>query len=378
MSENSASLHADRQQTEGIGFPSDKKHFFITGFPRSGTTLTQQLLNAAEDVSCYNQPLPYAYYKAKNDFLDKRKVSQAYPLDDLFLQAAYRPKDFTDFLRDYRFTYHQLLSLKAAQESYSGALDDIRIPPDTCGRMSEVYNQLFSHLHTKACGTKEVFCEEYIDYYLRQGIKCIMLIRDPADLIGSVIKGRQLGGKRPLIYYIRQWRKSVAFALQYQGHPDLLCLRYEDLATHPETTWQKLATFIGINETYEEVEKKLFARWKGNSNFNTYHTITEDAIGTSAASLSATAGEYIKLLCQPELNVLYNQQAHLAPDQIASLSDDITPTHSMAAKLPQHDKNTLIQEQIRQEMLMNGRPTIEDQQKWFIFESVYDKLRARV
>ena len=63
-------------------------------------------------------------------------------------------------------------------------------------------------MKTPMIGSKEIFCEEYIPYFLSNGVKVILLIRDPRDIITSLNfgKGADFTGEiRPTLFNIRNW-----------------------------------------------------------------------------------------------------------------------------------------------------------------------------
>ena len=100
------------------------------------------------------------------------------------------------------------------------------------------YNQLITSekKNKKVFGSKEVIFEEFLQYLLRQGVKCILVLRDPRDVLASSYfgKGQEFSGSpRPFFWMVRNWRKSVAFALELAGNENLLVLRYEDLVQNP-------------------------------------------------------------------------------------------------------------------------------------------------
>lgn len=89
----------------------------------------------------------------------------------------------------------------------------------TPGTFYQVYKQLLSTLanyfnehNLSYVGTKESFCEEFVPFFLGKQNKVIVIIRDPRAVVTSLNFGqatKYTGKARPVLYIIRQWRKSV-------------------------------------------------------------------------------------------------------------------------------------------------------------------------
>ena len=62
-------------------------------------------------------------------------------------------------------------------------------------------------------GSKEIAVEEYIPYFIEVGTKVVLVVRDPRAMIASLALGegeRYGGSPRPILFDVRNWRKSVA------------------------------------------------------------------------------------------------------------------------------------------------------------------------
>lgn len=86
---------------------SPTSYLFVTGMPRSGTTLLDKLLSAHPRAHVLSQPLPLLYVRVKQEYQHARGVrgnaaGTAYPLNDMFGDHYYPAQDFVEFLRRYR------------------------------------------------------------------------------------------------------------------------------------------------------------------------------------------------------------------------------------------------------------------------------------
>src|SRR5687767_15311816 len=93
---------------------------FVTGMPRSGTTLAEKLLSQHPAISLLSQPFPFLFLNAKRAFLTTiDRGGDPYPLGDLFAET-YAVGDFTRHLLDRQIDAHTVNAVFAAMAGYSG------------------------------------------------------------------------------------------------------------------------------------------------------------------------------------------------------------------------------------------------------------------
>jgi hypothetical protein len=117
----------------------------------------------------------------------------------------------------------------------AAALDALR-PGDFFDTVSQLYRSLGAKPGAAVFGGKETICEEFLPYLLDRGCACVLILRDPRDVLASLNHGRGTdfaGPLKPTLFNVRNWRKSVAFALHLTGHPRFAWMRYEDLVARP-------------------------------------------------------------------------------------------------------------------------------------------------
>ena len=88
----------------------------------------------------------------------------------------------------------------------------------------------------KYIGVKEPICEEYLPYFCLNKVKNILILRDPRDVLASANypKGeKHFGLKKPSLFILRTWRKSVEFMRLLADNENFHFLKYEDLVKHP-------------------------------------------------------------------------------------------------------------------------------------------------
>jgi hypothetical protein len=294
-------------------------HLFITGAYRSGTTLTEKILHNHRDICLASQPFPLLYIYAKKAFLEQQNLQRRYPLDHLFMETSYSARQWHDFLDTFHFSSDLLADMFWEMSTYSGlwTRETLRLQPDIKpGAFLDVFRQFQHQLprllgkeSVSVTGSKEILCEEYIPYLLANNVKVILVVRDPRDMITSLNfrkRDNMTGKLRPILYSLRVWRKSVAFALGYQDHPDLLWLRYEDLIAVPMDVLNKVTAFLGLSAFTpdffrEGIRDQNGKIWMGNSSFDDMKGISTDSVGKYRRVLDRETIAYIETVCLPEM-----------------------------------------------------------------------------
>src|SRR5690349_11578648 len=195
-------------------------NLFITGLSRSGTTLLEKLLNNHPDIAIASQPFPYLYRHLKKKFFDSIQYPQTYyVLNNLFKEDRYTARDLNNFLDHYSVSQNELREIFIQMKNFTGQwtiMNDAGVSNYDDQNLQGAFSHLLKHATAsdkKVRGAKEINCEEFVSYFINNGIKCIVILRDPRDVITSlnIGRGEQFGGQhRPTLFHIRNWRKSVA------------------------------------------------------------------------------------------------------------------------------------------------------------------------
>jgi hypothetical protein len=273
-------------------------YLFITGMSRSGTTLLDKILCNHKDLSVLSQPFPFVYLQAKKDFFKEiRHPEKTYFLNNLFLEDRYNLHELNRFLGGYKINKSKLNKIFNNMSGYSGQLTKIDDPDAIVGDVDsnafiDVIKDLLKRLKHKEnviyCGAKEILCEEFLDFFMRNSIKTILLVRDPRDMVVSTYFGkfhRYMGKSRPLLFHLRNWRKSVAFAAHLSGKSNFKLIRYEDLVRFSEKTLKEITQFLEIDPfSYHFFSVPLKDQngelWKGNSSFDKNKGINQNSCET--------------------------------------------------------------------------------------------------
>jgi hypothetical protein len=266
-------------------------HFFITGMGRSGTTLLEKLLESHPQMDMFYQPFVNEFVSAKKVFLKKIMDERYYVLNDSPLNSKYTSKEFNQFLEGENFNlnsrYVNFLSL------YTGKLDER-------SKKNNVQVQ----------GSKEILCEEFIEYFTKNNIKSCLVIRDPRDVIASANypKGEKyLGTKKPTLFLLRLWRKSVEFLDLHKNNENLYHIRYEDLVASPYQYLDYITSFLKLesfdNDYFSDgIKDKNGNLWSSNSSSESKVSfISEKSVGRYSVLLSLNEIAYIEAICHKEM-----------------------------------------------------------------------------
>lgn len=321
----------------------------VTGAARSGTTLLERLLSAHPSVEVFSQPLPLLYVEVKRAFLlsrsrdsDLAAIPDRYPLNDMFGCHYYPSVEFQSFLHTYGLEYELCRRVLVEMLSFSGqrtrAPDTRRVlqawrPAPLLSFVDRYLQTLGPSADLTFVGSKELYCEEYVPYLLDRGVKVLQIIRDPRDVLVSLNMGtatRYTGLPKPILFNIRQWRKSVAFALAHLHHPDFLAVRYEDLVHEPDRVLGRVAVFLGLPAFPGDTLRRPLRSagrgwWKSNSSHSPSLHVTARSVGVYRRLLAKQMENFVRGACAWELErlgYLPSLEEHDALRALESIPDE--------------------------------------------------------
>jgi hypothetical protein len=254
------------------------KKIFLTGMMRSGTTLLQKALNQHPEILLSYQNRTKHFHNEIKCFHEERNINKYH------LLSHYSPNI------DYTFQDCQTWLNK------NTSLDEL-LPENNC---------LYS-------GVKEVLAEEFLPFFIINKTKCINIIRDPRDVISSMSFGNGVehtGLERPVLFDIKNWRKSVLVSQILKDSEYLLTIRMEDLLEKPELTMEKIYNYLGVsNISFTNlIEKMNDLSWKGNSSFGEKKAFDLSAVGNYKVVLPTRVIKYIEATCNHEMTCMgYNK-----------------------------------------------------------------------
>jgi hypothetical protein len=305
---------------------------FVTGGLRSGTTLLANLLGVLQ------QPFPLLFVEAKRAFLREAGVPRDnYPIGHLFHDGDPGADALDQFLRRWRTSPEELARLFGAMKSYSGQktrftdeeLQQAFAAISTSDDFASVVAQLdrtLAHPPDGRVGSKEVFCEEFLPHLLGRGARCVVILRDPRDVLASLNhgRGREFGGElRPTLFNIRSWRKSVKFALELQSHPRFAWCRYEDLVADAAGVLGRIYDSLGLGELdRDRLERES---WSSNSSYGERAGISDESVGAWRNVLPSAAARLVEAATLPELQLLGYETSMSIETAVSELANSSEP-----------------------------------------------------
>ncbi len=301
-----------------------ERDLMIAGMFRSGTTLLSRLLSDHADALVVSDPFIYFFKHYRNQHLVQLGASGWHPDEPT--------PDY--FLGQRRRLLERLLAADLSEPVPASTrrelLEDIRAwkgvqHPQLCARLDEVAGETFADLYRSLielavdvysqhgaviAGTKVSWCEEFLPALARAfpAMRFILPVRDLRAVVASQNSQRGMGeGRRPLLFYVRHWRKSVAFAHHYaHGHPLLqervALVRYEDLVANPEPTLERLCGHVGLAPAALSIGA---GGWTHNSSFaRAGDGVFTDSTERWRAVLRPAEVDAIEALAGPELALM--------------------------------------------------------------------------
>jgi hypothetical protein len=224
----------------------------------------------------------------------------------------------------------------------------------------------------------------------------IVVIRDPRAVVASQLKfldtdPTQVGH---ILSIIRQWRKYVVLANEFQHHPPLAgrlkFVRYEDQVGNPAQFAQELCDFLGLAYRPAMIDFSRYQdqgsqrKWTGNSNFEAgLQRIDPGAAHRWRRSLAPGALAAVEFCCGPDMEAcgyapLYTFD-RLSGDASARafLQEDAARTCAWRTDTGDADVE-YGHETMRRNLLAGpGRPAEEEIRRAFLSPAHFELLRSR-
>jgi hypothetical protein len=349
---------------------------FLTGMQRSGTTLLGKLLGRHPDASILSQPFPLLFVEAKRDFLRGLGRSDIrYPLGHLFLEDGYRQEDFDQYLAELRIDGARLQRIFEEMQGFSGQytrVDPSAIPRLPPSGFAELLTSLYRALSpdVPVAGGKETICEEFLPYLLDHGCRCALILRDPRDVVASLNHGRgpEYGGRlKPTLFNVRNWRKSVAYALHLEGAPGFLWLRYEDLVANPAAALRRIGQAFGL----ADLEAGEIGGWTGNSSHGERVGVSAASVGAYRKVLDPGVARFIEAACLPEMRLL-GYPVSLDVEEAPGVLREFKEPYEITREGMESDITS--ENEVRRLELLGEDPDAATR-PWFLFERAHARLK---
>ncbi len=306
----------------------DIKLLFITGFPRSGTTLVEKIIGNQKGAYVAHQLFPTLFLNVKEEFLKLQGISRPYPF--LPNPSIEEQEDFFHYLTNAVFTVNQVNSWMMEGFDYvaMGEKQVLKELPLVEGSLIEVVSHMLQYLGSDSdtvFGFKDVMMDEFISYFEQEGMKTITVIRDPRAVIYSLINSNEMGAYRPTLFNLQVWKRGLRNAKQSNSY----IVKYEDLVQHFDTGIENLGIHIGLKVSADvfPLRKNNNEVWSSNSSFKESNSLSTKSLSAFTDKLSQETISYIETICFDEMNELNYSRSITERVSIRQLKEPFPVTH---------------------------------------------------
>ncbi|MBM7557454.1 sulfotransferase family protein [Halanaerobacter jeridensis] len=312
-----------------------KDYIFVSGMVRSGTTLISRAIDAHSQLAVPTDPYFAFFREFRNeiykDYIDCFDDDKA--LNDHFFDSNLEPKHkISNTALNHEIKNQDLQKIKEKIIDFAEPNSPLVIPyvrkieastyKELFSEMMKVVDKAYGDQDTNMLGFKQTWVEEFVTPLLNTfpKMKVVQIIRDPRAVMASRTKTTQLTHNYPLLFMIKHWRKSFAYALynSYHNSDNFKLVKYENLTSKPEETMKDICDFINIDYEEKMINPNFYRdgkgdSWTDNSAYSTTNKITAKFKDKWKEILPAAKLQYIEDLCHLEMMKLgYERQTSLS------------------------------------------------------------------
>ena len=367
---------------------------FVTGMARSGTTLTEKIIGGFNQVEAFSQPLPLLLVELKREYLHhlgKTTSPAVYPISDQQFGNSIDVDDFRRFIDSKNLDADYLQNVLTSMREYSGQWFKPEAPLQslsdwTGGRLIDfIQHYLLVHSKeepskSKIFAWKESMAEVYLPYFIDKGAKAVLIVRDPRDVLASMTTKRSTkftGVSRPILWALRNWRKSIAFKLRYQRCSVVRHLQYESIVKQPSVFRDEIGVWLGASHNFSHSDLLDFdgQKWEGNSSFEPFKGVSTSSVGRYSEQLSQRLTRFVEAACYCELKTL-GYQVQIEEKEVESIlqegfGEDSTDRENLSYYFYNDARRK--EEISRWKKLRETRPDYD--QSMFLYEESFLQLR---
>jgi len=307
-------------------------NIFIFGMFRSATTMLARALSAHSEIKIASDPYFQFFKSFRNEIYTRHNISfdTNSPLSDNFFNENLElDKIILNSSYDFEIKKSSLKEIISQIEIYIGR-DSEKIKPllneveatnfrDLLRELIFLVYKSYGDISTNFVGFKSTFAELFIAPTIRAlpNSKVICVVRDPRAIFASQIFPKK---DYPILYVVRQWRKSIEYILQNISEKNVYVLRYEDLVDDPKSSMNNISKFIGVTYQSNMIDPKKFkdgggGLWSKNSSYNENrkkNVISNKNKNRWADVLSQAEIQIIEDLCDAEMKIFgYKRQSNI-------------------------------------------------------------------
>jgi hypothetical protein len=299
----------------------------VCGMFRSGTTLLARMLHTHSKIIIGSDALAEFFKAVRNEIYYKNgvKINPAAPFESLFnynnstLIKLVEKSDF-NIKASSVSTTELIQKIRAASESYSPLFSEkLAKTPISGNNYLEIFNKLLDVMRDSyykpgidVLGFKTVWAEQLQAAFLNTAPngKVIFIVRDPRAVVASNFVTSD--HHYPLEFLIRQWRKSIFYALllakiNQKYKERCFLIKYEDLIGSPKESVIQMLKFLNLNMEDALLDPSNFKdgkneRWVQNTSYsNPEQKFNKTSIEKWRQTLSSDVIKFIEYCCYPEM-----------------------------------------------------------------------------
>jgi len=305
-------------------------YLFTTGMFRSGTTFLARILNTHSKIVLAADILIEFIKAFRNEVYFINNITIDFPSRPLESNFKLQHKVIANQIENGNFElklqFTNLSELTAKTKKYALTFSELysnNLELLKGSNYFEIFNQLLNTIDktygkegSTVLGFKSAWSEQFVPTFLNQFPqkgKVLFIIRDPRGVIAS--NYFQGDTRYPLEFLVRQWRKSVCYAILYSKilekyRDKCLMIKYEDLVSDPKFTIQKITQFLNLQFEADLLDPSKFKNGKNEEwQQNTSYGEPQGKFNKSSMEkwknvLNANIQRFIEHTCFPELKLL--------------------------------------------------------------------------
>ena len=306
------------------------KNLIVFGPIRSGKSLIGRAINSHPLISVQMEPF-FFFFKMCRDIYHRDVLKDNYdydqPVESDFCVKPAQKKGFNDYFENLEFGNEDIVELRKRTKWQQESAGSDRAPRITHlldnlepGKTKDVFVQLYDILlkgyykeNIKYIGFTEAWMDNFIEPILslkERNHKVVHCMRDPRQVIASRNYGKnpeRYGGKYPILFLIRHWRKSVAYSIINRDNPDYLVVKYEQVVKSPEEWFRKICVHLGVSYHENLVHPERYKNgigniWKQNTNFDAGKGFSRESLEKWKEVLPDESVGLVEYLCGAEMD----------------------------------------------------------------------------
>jgi len=312
----------------------------VVGMVRSGTTLISRAIDAHSKIAVAPDPYLGFFKEFRNEICKdfSPEFDEECPLSDNFFNTRLDVKrrlvnaTFVREIKNQDLGKIKRRIINLAENNAPGVVPHVKEMnasnyEELFIKLMDIIKKSYGDTNTKIVGFKQTWVEEFTSPMINTfpNMKCIHIIRDPRAIIASRKRTTWLAHNYPILFMLRHWRKSCAYALHngFYNKNNVYVVKYEDLTSAPEAVLKEICNFLDVEYERAMIDTSNYrdgvgSQWTDNSAYGRAKTITAKFQKKWKDVLSEKELQFIEDLCDIEMKA-FNYDRETSQDLHHSL-----------------------------------------------------------